>query len=47
MRPELRQEMALDGAISLMSSNSLLGQKVYFRNKRDVVLKKTEYKLRI
>ena len=29
MRPELRQEMALDGAISLMSSNSLQGQKVH------------------
>ena len=39
MRLESKQEMGLDGAISLMSSNSLLGQKVYFRNKRYVVLK--------
>ena len=35
MRLELKQEMGLDGAISLMSSNSLLGPKVYFRNKRE------------
>ena len=28
MRPESRQEMGLDGAISLMSSNSLQGLKV-------------------
>ena len=42
MRLELRQEIALDGAISLMSSNSLQGPKVYIFRKQNRVLKREE-----